>query len=180
MGEGYENHFELILPVDTNTPFPWTGILFGLTFVMANAYMIGNQTIVQRCLSAKSEWHAKASMIFGAFLKMFIPVLVLFPGLMAVVMHPELDNPDEAFPMMIKTLLPPGLVGLMFAAFLAGLMSSVDSMLNSTATLWTKDVYQRFLKKDADDRHYLVVGRVATVVLLIFGVMTSPVSAQFP
>jgi SSS family solute:Na+ symporter len=64
MGEAYQNHFDLILPTDTKTPFPWTGILFGLTFVMANAYMIGNQAVVQRCLSAKNEWHAKASMIW--------------------------------------------------------------------------------------------------------------------
>ncbi len=53
MGDAYRNHFELILPANTNTPFPWTGILFGLTFVMANAYMIGNQAIVQRCLAPK-------------------------------------------------------------------------------------------------------------------------------
>ena len=180
LGPAYENHFDLILPVDTETPFPWTGILFGLTFVMANAYMIGNQTIVQRCLAAKSEWHAKASMIWAAFLKMFIPVLVLFPGLMAIVLLPDLEDGDQALPMLIRTLLPPGLAGIMFAAFLAGLMSSIDSMLNSTATLWTKDLYERFIKKDAPDEHYLKVGRIATVALLVFGVATSPVSSNFP
>jgi len=180
MGQGYENHFELILPADTNTPFPWTGILFGLTFVMANAYMIGNQAIVQRCLGAKSVWHAKASMIWAAFLKMFIPVLVLIPGLVAIVMHPGLEDGDQAMPMLIRSLLPPGLGGLLFAAFLAGLMSSIDSMLNSTATLWTKDVYERFIRRGASDRHYLVVGRCATVALLVFGVITAPVSKLFP
>jgi SSS family solute:Na+ symporter len=180
MGQGYENHFELILPADTKTPFPWTGILFGLTFVMANAYMIGNQAIVQRCLAAKNVWHAKASMIWAAFLKMFIPVLVLTPGLIALVMHPGLEDGDQAMPMLIRSLLPPGLGGLLFAAFLAGLMSSIDSMLNSTATLWTKDVYERFIRKGASDRHYLAVGRCATVALLIFGVITAPVSSLFP
>lgn len=179
MGPGYENHFNLILPADTKTPFPWTGILFGLTFVMANAYMIGNQKIVQRCLAAKNEWHAKASMVFGAFLKMFIPVLVLFPGLIAIVMYPDLENGDEAMPTLIRHLLPPGLRGLMLAAFLAGLMSSIDSMLNSTATLWTKDIYEKFIRKDASDRHYLVVGRLATVVLLVLGMVTSPVNLYF-
>ncbi len=180
MGPEYKHHFDLIQPVDTSTPFPWTGILFGLTFVMANAYMIGNQTIVQRCLSAKNEWHAKMSMVFGAFFKMFIPFLVLFPGLLAIVMNPGLENGDEAFPMLIRTLLPPGLSGLLFAAFMAGLMSSIDSMLNSTATLWTKDIYQKYIKKDAHDDHYLIVGRVTTVAILIFGVITSPVSNAFP
>ena len=180
MGPEYRSHFDIIQPSDTTSPFPWTGILFGLTFVMANAYMIGNQAIVQRCLTAKNEWHAKASMIFGSALKMAIPILVLFPGLMAIVVHPGLLDGDQALPMMIKTILPPGLVGLMFAAFFAGLMSSVDSLLNSTATLFTKDIYEPYIKKNADDKHYLKVGKITTLVLLIIGVITSPISSDFP
>ncbi len=180
MGPEYRSHFHIIQPSDTKSPFPWTGILFGLTFVMANAYMIGNQAIVQRCLTAKNEWHAKASMIFASGLKMLIPIVVLFPGLMAVVVHPGLLDGDQALPMMIKTILPPGLVGLMFAAFFAGLMSSVDSLLNSTATLFTKDIYEPYIKKGADDKHYLKVGQVTTLVLLIIGVATAPISSDFP
>ena len=180
MGPAYQNHFELIQPTDTQSPFPWTGILFGLTFVMANAYMIGNQAVVQRCLTAKNEWHAKASMIMGAFLKMFIPVIVLFPGLIAIVIIPGLEDGDQALPQMIKKLLPPGLIGLMFSAFFAGLMSSIDSMLNSTATLWTKDIYEKFIKKGASDNHYLIVGRITTVAILLFGIITAPVSDYFP
>jgi len=180
MGDGYQHHFELIQPTDTPTPFPWTGILFGLTFVMANAYMIGNQAIVQRCLTAKNEWHAKASMIFASFLKMLIPVLVLFPGLVAIVLIPGLEDGDQALPLMIKKILPPGLIGLMFSAFFAGLMSSIDSMLNSTATLWTKDIYEPFIKKGASDKHYLFVGKTVTVVILLFGIITAPVSSLYP
>ncbi len=180
LGDAYQNHFKLILPADTKTPFPWTGILFGLTLVMSNAYMIGNQAIVQRCLATKSVWHAKASMLCGAFFKMFIPVLVMFPGLIAVAAYPGMADGDQAFPTLVKNLLPPGLRGLLFAGFLAGLMSTIDSILNSTATLWTKDVYERFVKKDASDRHYMIVGQLATVVLLIFGVITSPLSDRFP
>ena len=119
-------------------------------------------------------------MIFGSALKMFIPILVLFPGLMAVVVHPGLLDGDQALPMMIKSILPPGLVGLMFAAFFAGLMSSVDSLLNSTATLFTKDIYEPFIKKGADDKHYLKVGQITTLVLLLIGVATSPISSDFP
>jgi SSS family solute:Na+ symporter len=180
MGDGYQHHFELIQPTDTPTPFPWTGILFGLTFVMANAYMIGNQAIVQRCLTAKNEWHAKASMVFASFLKMLIPVLVLFPGLVAIVLIPGLEDGDQALPLMIKKILPPGLIGLMFSAFFAGLMSSIDSMLNSTATLWTKDIYEPFIKKGASDKHYLFVGKTVTVAILLFGIITAPVSSLYP
>jgi SSS family solute:Na+ symporter len=180
MGDNYVHHFELIKPVDTDTPFPWTGILFGLTFVMSNAYMIGNQAIVQRCLSAKNEWHAKASMILGAFLKMCIPLMVLFPGMIAIVMYPGLSDGDEAFPTLLSNLLPPGLGGLVFAAFFAGRMSSIDSVLNSTATLFTKDIYQRYARRSAEDKHYLKVGRYVTVILLVLGVATSKVSGYFP
>jgi len=180
MGDAYQNHFKLILPADTQTPFPWTGILFGLTLVMSNAYMIGNQAIVQRCLATKSVWHAKASMLTGAFFKMFIPMLVMFPGLIAIAMYPGLKDGDQAFPKLVKELMPPGLCGLLFAGFLAGLMSTIDSLLNSTATLWTKDIYERFLKKNASSRHYMVVGQLATVVLLILGVATSPLSKRYP
>ena len=180
MGPEYRQHFDLIHPSTTKTPFPWTGILFGLTFVMANAYMIGNQAIVQRCLTAKNEWHAKASMIFGSALKMLIPILVLFPGLMAIIIHPGLEDGDRSLPMMIKSTLPPGLIGLMFSAFFAGLMSSVDSLLNSTATLFTKDIYEPFIKKGADDKHYLKVGKITTLVLLLVGVATSPISSSYP
>jgi SSS family solute:Na+ symporter len=147
---------------------------------MSNAYMIGNQAIVQRCLSAKSEWHAKASMILGSFFKMLIPLMVLFPGMIALISFPDLKDGDEAFPMLIRTLLPPGLGGLVFAAFFAGLMSSIDSLLNSTATLFTRDIYGRYIKKTAEDRHYLKVGRIVTVVLLLLGVSTSKVSTYFP
>ncbi len=180
MGDAYQNHFELIQPADTQTPFPWTGILFGLTLVMSNAYMIGNQAIVQRCLATKSVWHAKASMLCGAFFKMFIPMLVMFPGLIAIAALPPMEDGDQAFPTLVKNLLPPGLRGLLFAGFLAGLMSTIDSILNSTATLWTKDIYERYVNKGASSRHYMIVGQIATVLLLTFGVITSPLSKFFP
>jgi len=180
-GDSHQDYFQLIQPADADTPFPWTGILFGLTFVMANAYMIGNQAIVQRCLAAKNEWHAKASMIWGAFLKMLIPWLVMFPGLIAIVLLPNIKDGDHAFSELVKELIPSGwgVMGLLFAALFAGLMSSIDSMTNSTATLWTKDIYEKYISKEASDRHYLIVGRIATVVILIFGVITSPISNYF-
>ena len=180
MGDQFSNHFELVLPSNTETPYPWTGILFGLTFVMANAYWIGNQSIVQRCLAAKSEWHAKASLMLGAVLKMFIPVLIIFPGLIAVVTNPGLANGDQAVPLLIRNFIPPGLLGLLFAAFFAALMSTIDSTLNSTATLWTNDIFRKYIKKDAPDEVYLRMGKITTVVILILAMITSPITDTFP
>lgn len=180
MGPEYANHFKLVVSPDVNTPYPWTGILFGLTFVLAPAYFIGNQVIIQRSLGAKDEWNAKASMIFGAFLKILIPILVVVPGLIAVVLFPNVEDGDGVYAKLIKELLPPGLTGLVFAAFLAALMSSVSAIVNSVATVWTKDIYELFIKKNADDRHYLIVGRYVTGLILVLAVITSPLSDQFP
>ena len=179
MGPEYANHFNLVIPADVDTPYPWTGILFGLGLVLAPAYFIGNQTIVQRCLGAVNEWNAKASMIFGALLKMFIPLLVVIPGLIAIVLYPGMKDGDAAYAVMIRELLPPGMTGLVFAAFFAALMSSVDSALNSAATIFTKDVYQKFIKTNESDDHYLVVGRLVTFIVLIFAVITAPLSKKF-
>lgn len=179
MGPEYADHFKLILSPEANTPYPWTGIFFGLALVLAPAYFIANQTIVQRSLGAKTEWHAKASVLWGAFLKMFIPVLFVIPGLIAMGLFPGIEDGDRAFPALIKNLLPPGLTGLVFAAFFAGLMSSVDSALNSAATLFTKDIYERFINRSATDVHYLKVGRLFTGLLLIFAVLSAPISDLF-
>jgi len=180
LGPEYAEHFDLILPAETKKPAPWTGILFGLGMVMAPAYFIGNQTIVQRTLAAKNEWHAKASMLVGALLKAFVPVLVATPGLIALALYKdEVKDPDQSFAVLIRRLLPPGMAGLLFAAFLAAIMTNLDSILNSAATLFTKDVYQRYLRPNADDAEILRTGRIVSLVTLIAGVLASPLSQQF-
>jgi len=101
-------HFDLILPVDTPSPYPWTGILFGLAFITSPAYWIGNQAIVQRTLGARSEYEAKASYIWGALLKSVFPLIIAVPGLIALAKFPALENADEALPRLIGSLMPAG------------------------------------------------------------------------
>ncbi len=168
--EGTTQHTELILPVDTESPFPWTGILFGLTLILSPAYWIGNQAIVQRALGARSEFEAKAAYVLGALLKNLIPVVIALPGLVAFAMVPEMPNADMAFPMLVNTLLPIGLRGLFLAAFLAALMSSVDSYLNAAATIFTNDLFLRFVRPAATDKTVLRVGRLTTAALTLWGV----------
>ena len=181
MGPQYENHFTLLLPHDSPTPYPWTGIIFGLGLVMATGYMCGNQAVVQRTLGARSEWDAKGGMLFAGFLKAFIPLIIIIPGLTAVVLAPGLENGDQAVPQMIRDLLPPGLKGLMFAALFAALMSSVDSYLNSAATIWTTDLYGRLRHfvtgKSIHERHALTVGRIFTVVFIVSAGFLAPTLA---
>ena len=177
----HPNHFKLFLPLDDPT-IPWLGMILGLAFVLSPAWWCCHQAIIQRTLGARSEWDAKAGMLFAAFPKMFIPVLVVLPGLLALSLNPNLTGPemDRAFPWLIRNLLPAGLAGLVFAAFMAALISSVDSTLNSAATVWTRDIYQRFFVKNASDRHYLKVGRVLTLVFVLWAIAFAPVTTKFP
>ena len=167
--ESFE-HFDLILPVDTQTPFPWTGILFGLAFIVSPAYWIGNQAIVQRALGTRSEFEAKASYVWGAVLKNLIPVIIVVPGLIAIVRFPEIADPDLALPLLIGELMPAGVKGIFLAAFMAALMSSVDSYLNSSTAIFTNDIYLRFIRPNADERRLLFIGRTMTLLLTVWGV----------
>ncbi len=166
----HTEHTELILPVDTQSPFPWPGILIGLGIVLSPAYWFGNQAIVQRSLGAKSEFNAKAAYVWGAVLKNCIPIIIAVPGVIAFAKFPELEDADTAFPQLVGVLLPVGLRGLFMAAFLAALMSSVDSYLNSAATIVTNDFYKRYLEKDVSDERLLTVGRFVTVLLILWAI----------
>lgn len=161
----------LILPVDSETPFPWPAIYFGLALILSPAYWIGNQAIVQRSLGARSEFEAKASYVWGALLKNLIPLIVAVPGLIAVALLPDLSDGDTAIPRLVGELLPAGLRGLFVAAFLAALMSSVDSYLNSAATIVSHDFYKRLFHDQVSDRQLLTVGRITTFVLVTWAVL---------
>jgi len=177
-GPAFQDHYTLFLPHDTQTPFPWTGIVLGLGIVLSTAYFSGNQAMVQRALGARTEWDAKAGVLLAGFLKLFIPLLVAVPGLAAVVLLPDLAAADEAIPQLIRLLLPPGLRGVMFAAFLAGLMSSVDSYVNSAATIWTHDIIGRIRVglggAPLSGRVALLLGRVLGGVMLLAAALFAP------
>lgn len=169
-GKRASQRFSLILPVDTDSPFPWTGIYLGLALILSPAYWIGNQAIVQRSLGARSEFDAKASYVWGAVLKNIIPIIVAIPGLIAVALLPDLEDGDIAIPKLVGMLLPAGLRGLFVAAFLAALMSSVDSYVNSAATIVTNDFYRRYFVPTASSAALLKVGRVSSVILVVWAI----------
>lgn len=166
------NHFSLVQPVDTPSPGPWPAILFGLALVVSPGYWIGNQSIVQRSLGAKSEYEAKASYVYGALLKNMIPFIVAIPGLIALVKFPELGHAeaDKALPKLVGLLLGEGWRGLFVAAFLAALMSSVDSYLNSATTIYVNDFYRRYYRPQADEGLMLQIGRWTTIGFVLWAV----------
>jgi SSS family solute:Na+ symporter len=135
--------------------------------------------MVQRTLGAKSEADAKASYIFVSFLKILIPFAMVIPGIIALAHNPNITDADKAMATLVKDILPTGLLSIFFAAFLAGLMSSVDSALNSGATIWTKDVYRKFVKPDASPEHLLVVGRWITGAMLAIAIFFAQYATRF-
>lgn len=166
-----DSHLKLILPVDTPTPFPWPGILMGLALILSPAYWIGNQAIVQRSLGSKSEFDAKAAYVWGALLKNIIPVVIAVPGLIALALFPDIGDGDQAIPTLVTRILPSGIRGIFFAAFLAAMMSSVDSYLNSASTIVSYDFIQRFSKSPISESRILHLGRITTIACVTWGVL---------
>jgi SSS family solute:Na+ symporter len=174
------DYFSMIKPA-SHAEFPWTGIFLGAP-ILGIWYWCTDQVIVQRVLSAKDEGHAKAGTIFAGFLKI-LPVFVLvLPGLIAFALYPQLfttnasgtvTNGDIAYPTLIVNLLPSGLVGLMVAALLAALMGGMASVFNSASTLVTLDFYKR-LRPEASEKRLVFVGRIATGVLVVLGLLWVP------
>jgi SSS family solute:Na+ symporter len=148
-------------------------VILGLGIVLSPAYWCGGQAILQRTLGARSQWDASASMMFAAMAKTLVPLLIVFPGLLALVMHAELEYPDMALPWVVKNVLPPGLSGLMFVALVAALQSSIDSSVNATALMVTRDIRGVF-RPDRDLEGDLRIGRLTALGVLLGAMAFAP------
>lgn len=164
--------------------FPWLGILIASPIV-GIWYWCTDQYIVQRTLAAKDLKSARRGALWGAFLKVWPVLIFLIPGLIGAALFEKGlliistgDNGkilgDHVFPAMVATLLPEGLRGLVVAGILAALMSSLSSLFNSTATLFTFDVYKK-LRPFASDKRLIQVGRIATLIVVILGLLWIPI-----
>lgn len=166
-----------MFPPLSDPNFPWAGILFASPIV-GLWYWCTDQYIVQRCLTARNEQQARRGTIFAAYLKLFPFFIFLIPGLIAVALSAsgrlDLSSSNAAFPALVKTLLPHGLRGLIAGGLLAALMSSLASVFNSCSTLFTMDIYKK-LKPETSERNLVLVGRIATTVVVILGILWIPV-----
>ena len=173
--------FDMILSRDNPhyVSLPGISVLVGGMWVMNLSYWGFNQYIIQRALAAKSSREAQKGIVFAAFLKMLMPVLVVLPGLAAVILAPDLDAPDSAYPEVMK-LLPAGLTGLVFAALIAAIVSSLASMTNSISTIFTLDVYARLAHAEGRERRLVAVGRIVSFsALLIAMLIARPLLGNF-
>jgi solute:Na+ symporter, SSS family len=157
--------------------FPWPGMLFAAPIV-GLWYWCTDQYIVQRTLAARNLKIARRGTLFGAYLKITPVFLFIVPGMIAYALAQKnlltLDSPDQAFPALVSQLLPIGVRGLVVGGLLAALMSSLSSLFNSCSTLFTVDIYKK-IAPNASERQLVTVGRLATGVVVVLGLMWIPV-----
>ncbi len=165
--------FHMMRPV-SDKEFPWTGIFFGAP-ILGIWYWCTDQVIVQRVLSAKDIGHAKGGTVLAGFLKILPVFMLIVPGMIARALYPAevAADSNSAFPILVVNLMPPGWQGVMVAAMLAALMSSLSAVFNSSSTIFTMDFYRK-LHPQASERQLVNVGRVATTIMVVLGLLWIP------
>ena len=170
----------------------WTGIVMGLGFVISFGYWTTDFLVVQRVLAAKDLRSAKMAPIIGAAFKMAVPLIVILPGLLGLAVLPEklvaesaqaanpgLHTYNDVLPLMLARYCGPGLLGLGITALIAGFMSGMAGNVSAFATVWTYDIYRAVIKKDADDHHYVTMGKICTVLGVLVSIGTAYLVMQF-
>ncbi len=192
-------HFNMVIPdgtmvTDTSTgeqfnifkDLPGLALIFGGIWITNLGYWGFNQYIIQKGLAAKNIHEAKKGLLFAGYLKILIPLIVVVPGITAYVLfnHPDLtdrmteltgtiDKADDAYPWLMRNFAPVGIKGVGFAALVAAVVSSLASMLNSTATIFTMDIYKNTIKKDASEKQLVKMGRIVALVALIVATISA-------
>ncbi len=192
-------HFSMILKEGVSTipdgaggvkdPFidlPGLAVIFGAMWLTNLGYWGFNQYIIQKGLAAKNLQEAKRGLIFAGYLKILIPIIVVVPGITAYVMfnHPDLshsleglqgtiDKADQAYPWLLRNFAPVGIRGLAFAALIAAVVSSLASMLNSTSTIFTLDIYKEMINPNATQKQLVSIGRITAFVALVIAVISA-------
>lgn len=178
---------------DAYQDLPGIAVILGAMWLTNLGYWGFNQYIIQKGLAAKSINEAKRGLIFAGYLKILIPILVVVPGIAAYVLindySPEqlatllnvpveqigtIDKSDEAYPWLLKNFVPAGIRGLAFAALAAAIVSSLASMINSTSTIFTMDIYRVYFKPNANNHQLVTTGRIVAVVALLIAMYVAP------
>jgi SSS family solute:Na+ symporter len=169
----------------------WTGIVLGLGFVISFGYWTTDFLVVQRVLAAKDLRSAKLAPIIGASFKMMVPFIVILPGLLGLAVLPQrlvgeaqavatgAHSYNEVLPLMLARYCGPGLLGLGITALIAGFMSGMAGNVSAFATVWTYDIYRALIRKNADDAHYVTMGRWSTIVGVLISIGTAYLVMQF-
>ncbi|GAA1039540.1 sodium:solute symporter family protein [Virgisporangium ochraceum] len=163
----------------------WFGIVFGLGFVLSFGYWTTNFAEVQRALSAKNMSAARRTPIIAAFPKLFIPIVTVIPGLVALVTIEGLGAEDgdlqynNAIPLLMRDLLPNGVLGVAVTGLIASFMAGMAANVSGFNTVFTYDIWQTYVKRDRDDDYYVRIGRIATIGGVVVGIGTAFIAAGF-
>lgn len=170
----FPERFDMILSRDNPqyANLPGIGVLLGGMWVMHFSYWGFNQYIIQRALAAKSVGEAQKGIMFAASLKIIMPFIIVLPGIAAVALAPGLEKPDQAYPEMMK-LVPDGVRGLIFAALIAAIVSSLGSMMNSISTIFTIDLFRPLFGQAKTERQLVAVGRITSLTALVIAVFAA-------
>ncbi len=172
-GDRY-NRLAVIQPV-THEVVPWPSLIFGI-FSLSIWYNILNQFMIQRVLGAKNMYHARMGIVLAGYMKILMPVIVVMPGLILFARFPEVMNQpwesvrpeaDKGYVTLLQMLIPAGLRGLFLAALFGAIQSTVNSVLNSTATVFTLDIYNRLFAQRASEKELVRMGMLSSIVILV-------------
>jgi solute:Na+ symporter, SSS family len=163
----------------------WIGIVFGLGFVLSFGYWTTNFAEVQRALSARNLSAAKRTPLIGAYPKLFIPALVVIPGMIALIQIPHFGGTtgqlqyNNAIPLLMNKYLPNGMLGIALTGLLASFMAGVAANVSAFNTVVTTDLYEPYFKPDQPDQHYVRFGRIATVVAIVISIATALIASGY-
>ncbi|MDX2415345.1 MAG: sodium/solute symporter, partial [Bacteroidales bacterium] len=173
----YGDSMTSLIRSKSDPEFPWTGVILG-SAIIGFWYWCTDQYIVQRVLAGRDQKQSRRGTIFGAYLKLTPVFIFLIPGMIAYSLNAKglitLTDSDAAFPTLVGELLPMGFKGIVVGGILAALMSSLASLFNSSAFLFTVDFYKKY-KPEASEKHLVNVGRIATAVIVVLGILWIPV-----
>lgn len=170
-------HFSIIQPVNDEF-LPWPGLFTGV-LLLGFYFWATNQFIVQRALGAKDKKHGQWGSLFAGLLKLTVLFIMVFPGIFARVLYPDIEKANLVYPTLLFDLLPAGLLGLVLAGLLAAMMSSIDSALNSASTLVTMDFVNK-LKPNISSEGLMWTGRGVTFIFMILSAVWAPQIDKFP
>jgi solute:Na+ symporter, SSS family len=148
-------------------------ILTGL-WITGMSYWGCSQYITQRALAARSMKDAQRGLLFAGYLKILMPFIVVLPGIAAYVLKANITKADQAYPWLVNTFIPVGIKGVALAALAGAIISALSSMVNATATIFTFDIYKKYLKKEATDKNMVLTGRVSSFVAILIAVTIAP------
>lgn len=179
VGRDYYNRLQVFQPI-SHKLIPWPAVVFGWLSVSI-WYNCINQFMIQRVFAAKNDWHARMGIIFAGFMKIFMPFIVVVPGLIYFAMKPGLTKPqeiDQTYAVLVMQLIHVGLRGLLLAALFGAIQSTIDSVLNSTSTILVLDIYKRYLRPQAEERVLVNMGKWCSTAVLLLAMCMAPFIAK--